>query len=579
MTRKILPIASAGETTQMAWSLLKSRRTSLVAAVLAFSGAGAASMVAPWMLGTVVDAVRTGGDPATIHRAATTIVLAAVAGAGLSALSLAFLAHAAEPALATLRETVLDKALHLDVRQLEDSGAGDILSRVGDDVRTVAESVVDIVPLVVNSLIAIMFTGIALFALDWRLGLSGLGAMPMYVLALLWYLPRSAPVYRRERIAQGERAEALITGIHGASTLRAFGRDEAWLARINSHSRRAMALSVDVFRILTRFVGRNNRAELVGLLLVLGVGFLLVRDDLVTVGAATAAALYFHRLFNPIGGILVTFDQVQSAGASLARLVGVAGMTMPERHEETTRLDRPMLVLRGVGHAYDDLTVLSDINVTLAPGERVALVGATGAGKSTLGAIAAGHLRPTHGSVTLGGSDVRVMEEKTLRANVALVTQEVHVFTGTVRDNVTLARADATDAEVERAFETVLATTWIRALPDGLDTMVGDHGHRLTAAQAQQLALARVVLQDPPVAVLDEATAEAGSSGARDIEAAAFAATAGRSSLIVAHRLTQARSADRILVMHEGRVVGEGDHDALVASGGRYADLWQAWSR
>ncbi len=222
-----------------------------------------------------------------------------------------------------------------------------------------------------------------------------------------------------------------------------------------------------------------------------------------------------------------------------------------------------------MGHAYDGPPVLADVDLVLAPGERVALVGASGAGKTTLAGVLAGALEPVAGEVLVDGAAVD------LRAHVGLVSQEVHVFAGTLADDVRLARPSATDAEVVAALGTVGAD-WALAL--GPDALVGEGGQELTAPQAQQLALARLVLADPPVAVLDEATAEAGSAGARDLEEAALAATAGRTTLVVAHRLTQAARADRVVVLAAGRVVEQGTHAELVAAGGRYAQLWSAWT-
>jgi ABC-type multidrug transport system fused ATPase/permease subunit len=579
MSRVLLPIASRADTTRLAGTLLLAHRGPLMASALAFVVAGLAGLVGPWVLGDIVDAVTTGDDSSRIARGAVMIAIAAVVAGVATWWSVAFLARAGEPALATLREQALDRALHLDSIRLEEAGSGDLLSRVGDDVRALARSLTQIMPLLIGSLVTVAFTAAGLFALDWRLGLAGLASAPFYALGLRWYLPRSGPYYRRERIAQGERAEALVNGVQGAATLRALSREQAQIDRITHHSRHAMTITLDVFTLLTRFGARTNRSELIGLGLVLGTGFLLVRADATTVGAVTAAALYFHRLFNPIGALLMIFDDVQSAGASLARLAGVALLEPAPAPDVPSPVRDGRFELVGIGHRYTaDHLVLRDVTLRIADGERVALVGATGAGKSTLGAIAAGLLNPTAGSVAIGGFSLASLESAHVRAGIALVTQDVHVFSGTVRDNIDLARPGATDEEIRVALDTVRAMSWIDALPGGLDTVVGDHGHALTPSQAQQLALARVVLHDPLMAVLDEATAEAGSSGARELEDAALAVTAGRTALVVAHRLTQARSADRVVVMHEGRIVEEGTHDDLVAAGGRYAELWSAWS-
>lgn len=577
--RELLPTASRRETARHAWMLCRRHRWPLAAAVVSFVVVGLCALVPPWMLGRIVDAVGSGEDSVTGY--AVAIAVAAALGAVFTVASVAAVARAGEPALADLREEVLDRALHLDAQRLEAAGTGDVLSRVGDDARTVAESLSEIVPLLVNSLVLVAFTAAGLFALDWRLGLAGLVAAPFYVLGLRWYLPRSGPYYARERVAQGERAEALVGGVRGAATLRALGHQDGQVTTIAERSARARDITIEVFAMLTRFFGRSNRAELIGLGSVLVTGFFLVRHDAATIGAVTAAALYFHRLFNPIGALLFIFDSLQSSGAALARLVGVTLLPPPAPPPAEAAPDRPgPLVLDGVGHSYvPGRPVLEPTMLTLRPGERVALVGATGAGKTTLGAIAAGVLEPTLGTVSLAGRPYAELGPRAVRARVVLVSQDVHVFSGTVRDAVTLARPGATDAEVAEALATVRATGWVGALPDGPDTRIGDGAHQLTPAQAQQLALARVALADPWFVVLDEATAEAGSAGARDLEQAALAVTRGRGALVVAHRLTQSATADRVLVLHEGRVVEEGTHQELVDRGGRYAELWSAWSR
>lgn len=576
--RDLLPTADRRATTRLTWRLVRTHRTPLALAIAAFAVAGASALVAPWMLGRIADLVVDGGSTVEVTTAAAVIAVAAVVEGLATWASVAFLARAGEPALAELREDVLDRALSLDSARVESAGTGDVLARVGDDARTVTTALAELVPTLVMSLVLVAFTGAGLFALDWRLGLAGLATIPFYIAGLRWYLPRSGPYYARERIAEGERAQALISGLQGARTLRAHDLETGQVTQIERRSDEARQIAVDVFRMLTRFFARTNRAEFIGLALVLATGFLLVRSGSGTVGAVTAAALYFHRLFNPIGALLTTFDRVQAAGASLTRLAGVALMPQPPRPTVEPPSQAGPLTLTGVGHAYvEGHPVLSGIDLTIEPGQRVALVGATGAGKTTLGAIAAGVLPPSTGQVALGGAPFVGMDAAALRERIVLISQDVHVFAGTIREAVTLVAEDADDAAVRHALRSAGALRWIDALPEGLDARIGDGSHPLTPAQAQQLALARVALADPWFVVLDEATAEAGSAGARDLEQAALDVTAGRGAIIVAHRLTQSAAADRVLVLHDGWVVEDGTHDELVAAGGRYAELWAAW--
>jgi ATP-binding cassette subfamily C protein len=583
--RELLPIAGARLTWSWLWRELRGRWPNLTFALLVGLLGAVASVVPAYALGALVDRVREHAPGSAIVPITIVITVAAVVGGVTTGLATYLIGRLCGQILAVLREATVARALTLPATTLERTGKGDLLSRVGTDAASIGKAASDVIPTMISAFLLGVLSVAAMAGIDWRLGLAGAVAVPLYALALRWYLPRAAPQYARERRAVADSSQLLVENMQGVRTVHAYRLEQTRLHDIGIASGRARDISVSVFTLFTRFVGRVNRAEFVGLAAILVAGFLLVRGGSVTVGESAAAAVLFHRLFNPIAMLLFTFDEVQAAGASLARLVGVVELTPTPRPVTGDDPDREppvpadgSLELSGVRFSYDgQVDVLDGVSVQVAAGARVALVGSTGAGKSTLAAIAAGILRPGYGEARVGGVPLVELAPADLRERVAIVTQETHVFAGPLIEDLRLARPGASPDEAAEALATVGALDWAQGLPDGLDTVVGEGGHELTAAQAQQLALARLVLVDPAIAVLDEATAEAGSLGARDIEASAAAATRGRTTLIVAHRLTQAASADRVIVLEHGRVVEEGPHHELVAAGGRYAELWRAW--
>ncbi|MEV6346487.1 ABC transporter ATP-binding protein [Actinoplanes sp. NPDC051851] len=574
MTTQLLPVAGTAETRAWLAADLRTRKAETALTLVAGTLAAGATVVPAYALGLLVDRIRSGGDTAAIMPVAVTIVAAAIVGGAATSVSGYLIRRLGARMLADLRERTVATALRLPMQVLDRAGRGDLLSRVSADITAIDTAVSEVLPGMISAVLLAVITLVTMLGIDWRLGLAGAVAIPFYHLGLRWYLPRSAPAYAAERAAVSDRSQRFVESMQGLGTVHTYRLEERHLTGIERASARARDISVGVFALYTRFVGRINRAEFAGLAAVLIVGFVLVREKGVTVGEVSAAALLFHRMFNPLAMLMVTFDKAQDAGASLARLVGVVGMDVERAGGSTRPTDRE-LALDDVTFGYDEATpVLSGVSLRVAPGELVALVGATGAGKTTAAWLAAGILKPLSGYATVGGIAVPDAPART----VAIVSQETHVFAGPLAEDLRLARPEATDDEVIAALDRVGALGWARELPDGLDTVVGDGGHHLTAARAQQLALARVVLMDPPVVVLDEATAEAGSAGARDLELAATAALQGRTALVVAHRLTQAASADRIVVMEHGAIVESGPHAELVAAGGRYARLWAAWS-
>ncbi|OLR91280.1 ABC transporter ATP-binding protein [Actinokineospora bangkokensis] len=565
----LLPTAAPRQTWRAVWDLVRARpRLAVVAGLTLVLGTGVGLLAAP-LLGLVVDAV-IAADPGALTWPVVALGAVALVSGVATAVSGAKVARLGESVLADLRERFLGAALDLPLARVEAAGAGDLTARASRDVGVVADAVRTALPTLARSAVTIVLSLVGMAVLDWRFLIAGVLAAPVQLHTVRWYARNARKVYAEQRIAVGAQQQQLLESVEGARTVRAFGLRDKHTDLVAERSTTAVDLAVRGVYLLTRFYSRLNLAEFIGLTAVLVTGFFLVDAGEVTVGAATAAALYFHGIFNPINAVLGLADDLQLAAASLSRLVGL--LLEPSERAEPRPHPGADLKLAGVHFGYDGTPVLRGVDLEVLAGERVALVGANGAGKTTLARLVAGVAEPDEGSITLGGVPVRP------GCPVHLVSQEVHVFAGSVAEDLRLARAGATDDELRAALRAVGALDWVQALPDGLATRVGDGGHPLTAAEGQHLALARLVLADPPVVILDEATADAGSAGARVLERAADAALAGRTALVVAHRLTQAAAADRVVVLADGRVAEAGPHADLLAAGGDYARLWAAWS-
>ncbi|MGW4626778.1 ABC transporter ATP-binding protein [Streptomyces rubiginosohelvolus] len=604
---ELLPIATPARTRAALRTLIRPDRGLALTGIGILVAATAVGLLVQPLLGRIVDIVADGRPAGDLTLPVVLLVAVAVVQGLTTTLGLTRIARLGETVLARLRERFVERALNLPADRLERAGAGDLTARVTGDVARVAEAVRSALPEMARSVLAILLTLGALALLDVRFLLAALLAVPVQLLTARWYVRRALTLYADQRVANGAQQQQLLETIGGAVTVRGHRLEEQHTERSAARSRKAVDLTMRSVNLVLGFYGRLHIAEYIGLAAVLIAGFWLVRDGAVSIGTATAAALYFHSLFGPVNAALVLLDDAQSAAAGLARLVGVTDLAeqpepaagkpeagkaadgKPEAGEaeagmaaagkaapasvprQRSASSEAAVTVHAVSHAYGPgRPVLHEVSLTLEPGEHVALVGTSGAGKSTLARIVAGVQQPTSGTVTAPAG--------TGEHPVVLVTQEVHVFTGTLADDLRLALPDATDADLRTALATVHALDWAEALPDGLATVVGEGGHRLDPARAQQLALARLVLADPALAVLDEATAEAGSAGARVLERSAEAALAGRTALIVAHRLTQAVAADRVVVLEAGRVVESGPHDELRDADGPYAALWRAWS-
>ncbi|WP_083713132.1 ABC transporter ATP-binding protein [Brachybacterium sp. P6-10-X1] len=582
---QLLPIAGAGPSIRFMLGKLREHWGSATLTALVTIGGAIAAAILPRLIGAAVDVVAAGGGTAAdawtlgAQILGVGLIQAVLAAAGWSMVS-----ALGQRILAGMREDVIDRALDLPAQTMERTGIGDALSRVADDVDVAARAVNNLVPSLIQMGFYVVVTMVGMATLSPWLLILVVVVVPLYVIATVWYLRRTAPLYRRERIAMGARAQGLLSAIHGIPTVHAYGIERRETRHVAVLSETASVLNMRVMYLVGRLVGLINIPENLALLLVLVLGFVMVHVAGAPIGVVTAAGIYLVSLFWPMMAVIFNLDEVQSAVASVSRMVGVITSIDPAASPGVERPADASIRLSGVSHAYGtdadgvERTVLEPMDLDIAAGEVVSLVGASGAGKSTLAAILAGTLLPRHGRVLHGGVDLAAADIEAIRAHASIVSQDVHVFRGTLREDLRLAGPRATDEELWAALRRVDAAAWAERLPLGLDTEVGEKGERLTAEQSQQLALARIALRDPAVLILDEATADEGSSGARVLERAALEVARDRTTIIVAHRLSQAMVADRILVMADGRVVEQGTHDQLVARGGDYALLWKAWS-
>ena len=551
------------------------RRRALIAVVFLIAGA-AANVTIPILLGKIVDAVTTGASIALLG-----VLLIGVAGASaaLSAAGFYVLSQLTERVIASLREDMVSTALGLPTHRVEDAGTGDLVSRSTDDVAELSAAVTETVPVLAKSIFAIASTAVALLTVDWQYLVVILAVTPLYFFASRYYLRRAPDRYAAERAAMADRARKLLEAIHGRDTVRAFRMEKTMHDRIGAASTRVVEEGYNARRTMMVLQAHLTGIELVLLGSGLAVSFWVVQANALTVGAVTAAMLLLIRLRGPLMGLMRVLDTVQSGYASLARIVGVViDPPQPVPDSGAPRGDGSV-DMRDISFRYSDNSwAVEGLNLAIKPGETVALVGASGAGKSTVAALLAGLRVPDKGTVLVDGVEVALLSDAERIQRLALVSQEVHVFSGSLREDLALAAPQATDAEMVQALRQVQAD-WFFELEAGLDTIVGAQGMPLDPVAAQQLALARIVLLDPRIIILDEATVEAGSVGAESLEDAAESVMEGRTALVVAHRLDQASRADAIVVMDNGRVVEQGSHAELLNYGGRYKQLWAAWQK
>lgn len=576
----VLPIAPRNESIGQARAIAARNRKRLIKTLLLHAGATISGLAAPQLIGRMVDLVRTNGDVALLNRFGLILLCALLAQSVLTRFARFASSRLGEEVLARLREDFMEDALGLPLGTVEKAGTGDLLTRTTSDIDALGMTVRFSVPEIVVSALSVTLTVVATILVSPIIAIPAIASASVVIFGTRWYLKRAPLAYQQERLAHSEMNAQLAETTDGATTVETLSLQDHRIAIgdggvglvFNAERRTLFLRSV--------FFPSVEMAYIIPTAVALFFGGWLFFNDRVTLGQVTSVALYTIALSDPLDRFLMWLDELQVGVTSLARIIGV-GLIPSDRNASGEVPNGESISARDVRYAYrEGHDVLHGIDIELKPGERIAVVGPSGAGKSTLGRLIAGIHPPRTGSVDVGGVPLVDLPLDQLRTEVALVTQEHHVFIGTIADNLRLARPGSDDDALWAALDAVDAKEWVQELTDGLATRLGGgDGLRLGPAKAQQLALARLVLADPHTLVLDEATSLLDPRAARHLERSMGAVLSGRTVVAIAHRLHTAHDADRVAVVENGVISEIGSHDELVARKGAYAALWASWQQ
>lgn len=577
-TLQELPTASSRTARQHAWRYLTRRRGSLNAAIIGHAVGAMGAAAAPFFIGRLIGMATSGETKTAIITVGAIALAVAVFAALAEFIARRFTVHTIEHAVAELRDEVVTSITKLPLAVVESVGTGALVSRTTRDASTLTRLSTGSLPMAITMLWTLAATLLAIpFAGGW-VSVAFLIVVPGVYWVYARHLRRSRPAYVASARAEA-RADALLNEtVDAAPVVDALGVGQTRQTKYTGALRTLYEAVCHIRRLRYILFPTPTTAVYAGTALCVMWGVWLYERGLASVDQVAAVTLYTVALGPVLTMLGFMLDEVQLAEVSLARLVGILGI--PREGSATTRIPQGSdLRAVGVHFAYRaDAPVLRDINLHIPTGQRVVVVGPSGSGKSTLARLFSGFATPTAGSATIGGVPVVDIASDELHQHVMLLTQEYHVFVGSLRHNLTLAKEHATDDELWAALDAIGASTWARLLPDGLDTEVSRGDHRLSPGHAQEVALARVLLANPPVVLLDEATSLLDSSAAADVEQAVEKALEGRTVLAIAHKLGVAERSDRVLVVDGGEVIEDGTHAELLAQGGQYARLWKLWA-
>ena len=557
-------------------------RTRTILSIFSLLLATATALAPPLLAKYAIDDGITQNNLTTLWWIVVAFLLAGLANWGMSYVQTYLTGWVGERILADLRIRLFRHLQRLSLGFYERTRAGVIISRLTNDVEAIDQLVTDGVTSLVQNSLTLLGTAILLFILDWRLALATLAVIPLMSLATVIFRVRSTRAYRAVRERLGLVTATLAEDIAGMRVVQAFTREEATTRNFKAVTERYRDSNMETVVLNGLYFPFVDLLSSIALAVVLGYGGHLYFNGDVTLGTLFAFMLYVQNFFDPVQQLSQLYNTFLSATAALDKIMDVM-------EEEPEVLDREGVLplpevegdvrFEGVRFSYSKGgEVLHGLDLNVPAGTTVALVGHTGAGKSTIAKLLARFYDPTEGRITIDGNDLRDVTQASLRHQLGIVPQEGFLFAGTVTDNIKFGRPDATSQQVVQAAQTVGAHDFILRLEDGYETQLQERGSRLSLGQRQLIAVARALLADPHILILDEATSSVDIGTERKIEQALRILLAGRTAFIIAHRLSTIRDADLIVVLEHGRIIEQGSHDELLAKRGLYTSLYGDWA-
>lgn len=587
-------------TTRRVLSYARPYRGTIAVFLVIVTLAALTSVAAPLALKTVVDDGVIPGDRRVVVLTALAVAAIAVAEAVLTLVQRWYSAHIGEGLILDLRSQVFRHVQEQPIAFFTRAQTGSLVTRLNTDVIGAQAAFSSVLSGAVSNTISVALVLAAMFALSWQITLVSLLLVPLFVLAARWMGQRLAGLTREQMTMNADMGSRMTErfNVGGAMLVKLFGDPDRESAEYTRRAARVRDLGIALAVNRTFFMAALTLVAALATAIVYGLGGILAINGSLSVGTLLALAALLTRLYGPLTSLSNIRVDVMTALVSFQRIFEVLDLR-PAIVERTGAIELPggslSVRMRGVSFAYpsaDEISlrslestapgdregsgpVLRDIDLAVEPGQLVALVGPSGSGKTTLTTLVARLYDPTDGIVEVGGTDLRDASLASVRNRIGMVTQDAHMFHDTIRENLVLARPDATDEQIWAALDAAQVGDLVRRLPAGLETVVGDRGHRLSGGEKQRLAIARLLLRSPGVIVLDEATAHLDSESEAAVQRALDVALHGRTALVIAHRLSTVRGADQILVVQDGRIVERGTHPDLLAAGGLYADLYR----